>query len=119
MAQVCVDIGQGAVVDALTGLGIALVGQAQGNAVHFRQHAVQFGRGGGAGEQVDPELAAAVAVVLTHVPGQRAGDGLGIARTGKSTHGNGVARLDVTGGSGCVNNTFAQERMVDAFCRHG
>ena len=70
VAQVDVDVVQRAVVDALACVRIALERHAQGDGVGLRECAVELGRGGGTGHQLDLERLAR-AMRLLDARGQR------------------------------------------------
>ncbi len=97
MGQVDVHVFHLAGVDAAAQVRIRHVGQAQLHAAGAGQHAVQLRGRGGAGEHVDLEVAAR-GVLGFHQPGERTGDGLGVAGAGEAAHGHRHPRLHQGGG---------------------
>ena len=116
VAQVGVDVFGGAGVDRLAQRRIGLEGKPLAQGARLGEHAVQLGRGGGTGPELDSELLTPLMGVLRPL-GKGSGDGLGIPGSGEAAHADTVAVMDVGGCLRGRGDLAAQDGAGDA--RHG
>ena len=113
VAEVDVDVVQGACVDALAHVGVRLVGQPEFHAFDLGQSAVKLGGGGGTGEDLDPEAFARIVGPL-HPPRQRLRNRLGVTGASEAAHRHSHARRDALRGSFGGDDAVAEQGVADA-----
>ena len=110
VAEMDVDVLHVAVVDAFADGWIGLVREPDLHAVGGGERAVEFGAGGGAGEDADAEEIA-LFVGLVHAAGESGGELLGIAGAGESAHADIVTVADERGGLIGGHDALAEFRV--------